>query len=121
MTKYLNNSPELKEYRQGLRNNLTPAEVTLWKYLKNKQLEGRKFRRQFSVGNYIVDFYCFEEKLAVELDGKEHYTDIGFQSDLDRTAFLKKQGIKILRFENEDVFNNPEGVLGEISKYFTIK
>lgn len=111
MTQYLTNSPELKKYRQDLRNNLTNAEVTLWKYLKSKQLEGRKFRRQFSVGNYILDFYCVEENLAIELDGQEHYSEAGYESDLRRSDFLREQGIRVLRFENEDVFKNTEEVL----------
>ena len=118
MTQYLTNSPELKKYRQDLRNNLTKAEVTLWKYLKSKQLEGRKFRRQFSVGNYILDFYCVEENLAIELDGQEHYSEAGYESDLKRSNFLREQGIRVLRFENEDVFKNTEEVLGEIKKNF---
>ncbi len=121
MTQYLTNSPELKKYRQDLRNNLTKAEVTLWKYLKSKQLEGRKFRRQFSVRNYILDFYCVEENLAIELDGQEHYSEAGYESDLKRSNFLREQGIRVLRFENEDVFKNTEEVLGEIKKHFTRK
>ena len=58
-----------KEKRRALRQNLTAAEATLWKYIKGRQLQGRKFRRQHPVGPYIVDFYCVEEKLAIELDG----------------------------------------------------
>ena len=93
---------------------MTKAEVTLWKYLKNKQLSGRKFRRQFSVGRYILDFYCFKEKLAIELDGKDHYSDAGYESDIIRDEFLRKQGIRVFRIENEDVFKNTEDVLEEI-------
>jgi very-short-patch-repair endonuclease len=121
MTKFLNNSPELKKRRRDLRNNLTKAEVTLWKYIKGNQLEGRKFRRQFSVGNYILDFYCFEEKLAIELDGKEHYTEGSYEYDLSRDSFLKAQGITILRFENEDIFKCTEEVLEKIKSYFKSK
>ena len=105
MTKYLNNTPELKEFRRNLRNNLTP------------ELEGRKFRRQFSIGKYILDFYCFEEKLAIELDGNEHYSDAGYELDIQRDAFLKKLGIRVLRFENDDVFKNLEEVLDKIKKH----
>ncbi|WP_255518216.1 endonuclease domain-containing protein [Fulvivirga sp. M361] len=65
----LYNKPELKKFRKELRNNGTSAEATLWTMLKNKQLEGRKFRRQYSVGYYILDFYCTSERLAIELDG----------------------------------------------------
>jgi very-short-patch-repair endonuclease len=70
----IKNIPSLTEKRKALRNNLTSAEATLWLCLKNKQLEGKRFRRQFSIGNYIVDFYCPEQKLAIELDGQGHFT-----------------------------------------------
>ena len=118
MTKYLNNSPELKEFRRGLRNNLTSAEVTLRKYIKNRQLEDRKFRRQFSISKYILDFYCVEEKLAIELDGNDHYSVAGYESDVERDAFLNKLGIKVLRFENNDVFKNLEEVFRRNQKAF---
>ncbi|MEL6536768.1 MAG: DUF559 domain-containing protein, partial [Bacteroidota bacterium] len=72
MPSYLHNRKYLKERRQALRNNLTSAEATLWIFLKGRQLEGKKFRRQPSIGNYIVDFYCPEEQLVIELDGGLH-------------------------------------------------
>lgn len=68
----LHNRKHLKDFRKELRNNSTKAESRLWKVLRKRQLEGRKFRRQHSIGNYIVDFYCPEEKLIVELDGAIH-------------------------------------------------
>jgi len=74
----LNNKKELNELRKRLRNNPTPAEKALWKALQQSKFEGRKFRRQHSIRNYIVDFYCTEEKLAVELDGGGHYTKEGY-------------------------------------------
>ena len=67
--KRIHNKIELKPYRKALRKDLTPAEAFLWKYLQNRKLEGRKFRRQHSVGNYIADFYCSSERLVIELDG----------------------------------------------------
>jgi very-short-patch-repair endonuclease len=73
----LNNKPILKNYRKGLRNNMTEAEIVLWKYLKGSQLDGKKFRRQHSFGNYILDFYCAPLKLAIELDGASHFTEEG--------------------------------------------
>jgi very-short-patch-repair endonuclease len=108
----------LKKNRCRLRNNLTPAEATLWKSLKNKQVEGRRFRRQFSVGNYILDFYCPKEKLAVELDGQDHFTYWGSMRDDERTEFLNKQGIRVIRFENVEVFESMEYVLEEIRRNF---
>jgi len=65
----LNNLPALKYFRRKLRSKMTPAEAKLWTYLKGKQLEGKKFRRQHSVSRYILDFYCPSSKLAIELDG----------------------------------------------------
>ena len=116
--KQLNNLPHLKTLRKELRNNLTPAEAALWKALKRGQLDGRKFRRQHSVGNYILDFYCPQEKLAVELDGRHHFSEAGFEADSERTEFLNRHVIRVLRFENKDVFEHLEGVLEEIRLAF---
>ncbi|CAG5083826.1 endonuclease domain-containing protein [Parvicella tangerina] len=115
---FVNNKSELRELRQRLRNNATPAEDALWKFLKGKQLAGRKFRRQFSVGYYVVDFYCNEEKLAIELDGEPHFTKEGQERDKRRTQFLNDQGIKVIRFENEDVFSRLDVVLEQIESSF---
>ncbi len=118
MSQQINNRPELKQNRKDLRNNLTPAEAKLWTLLKSKQLEGRKFRRQHSVGNYILDFYCPTEKLAIELDGAHHFTEDGMKYDEERTAHLNSVGIRVVRFENRLVFDDPEFVLTEVKKYF---
>ena len=112
------NNTQLKKYRKKLRNNLTPAEATLWKYLKKSQLNRRKFRRQSSIGKYIVDFYCPEEKLVIELDGDIHQYDKINNIDRIRSDFLKSKGIKILRFENSMIFENLEGVLRIIETNF---
>ena len=85
----------------------------LWIFLKKRRLSGRKFRRQFSVQNYILDFYCFDEKLAIELDGQHHYTSEGRKLDAERDAFLQGLGIRVLRFENRRVFENVKEVLEE--------
>jgi very-short-patch-repair endonuclease len=77
----INNKKELKLFRKNLRNNSTSAEATLWGYLQNRQLEGRKFRRQHSIENYILDFFCPSEKLAIELDGNDHFTGYGQTHD----------------------------------------
>ncbi len=112
----IHNRKYLKQFRRDLRNNLTPAEATLWKVLQRSQLEGRKFRRQHSVGNYILDFYCPKEKLAIELDGSEHFTVNGDERDFNRDEYLKTLNIKVLRFENKEVFDNMDGVLEEIKQ-----
>ncbi|GAB4375360.1 MAG: endonuclease domain-containing protein [Calditrichia bacterium] len=114
----IHNRKALKSRRKQLRNNSTSAEATLWRYLKGKQLQGRKFRRQHSIGNYIVDFYCPSEKLVIELDGAEHFTEHGAEYDEKRTRFLNNLGIRVIRFENEQVFDDIEGVLAEISQNF---
>ena len=114
MQEQINKRLYLKRHRKELRNSSTSAEATLWLSLKNKQLEGRKFRRQHSVGPYIIDFYCATEKLAIELDGEYHFTDAGFAHDERRTNYLKKFGIRVIRFENCEVFESTEEVLEKI-------
>ena len=108
----------LKKYRKDLRNILTPAEATLWKALQNSNLEGRKFRRQHSMSNYIVDFYCPSEKIVIELDGSVHDDYSAQMYDLERTAFLNELNMKVIRFGNNEVFSNLENVLEEIKRNF---
>jgi very-short-patch-repair endonuclease len=119
--KPVHNNSELKTKRRDLRNNLTPAEAQLWKYLQRGQLDGRKFRRQHSIGPYIADFYCPSEKLIIELDGQTHFTYPGFDSDEKRTAYLNTLGYTVVRFENKYVFKDPESVLEEIKAHFKIE
>ena len=88
----------------------------VWKYLQNSKLEGRKFRRQHSVGKYILDSYCPQEKLGIELDGKDHFSDNGYESDSIRTGYLNSLNIRFIRFENKEVFEQLKGVLEEIRK-----
>ena len=97
--------------RKQLRNNLTPAEALLWANLKSSQLSGKKFRRQHGICPYIVDFFCAECRLAVELDGEGHMTDSGAEADEKRTEFLRRFNVEVLRFENKEVFENLECVL----------
>jgi very-short-patch-repair endonuclease len=112
------NKKTLEANRKKLRNNLTPAEAALWELIKNKKLDGRKFRRQHSIGNFILDFYCPEEKLAIELDGEDHYWDEGMKRDKIKTSYIKSHGIEILRFENMLVFKDQEFVLNTIKTKF---
>lgn len=102
----LHNRPLLKTRRKELRNNATPAERLLWSILQHSNLGGYKFRRQHSVGPYILDFYCPEVRLAVELDGDSHFTDDAVVYDQERTAYLNGLHITVLRFLNTDVFEN---------------
>jgi very-short-patch-repair endonuclease len=115
----LHNRTYLKENRRALRSNLTPAEAELWKHLRNSQLGGHKFRRQHSISNYIVDFYCPSEKLAIELDGQVHSNSVAEYFDHERDQALNELGIKVLRFENKEVFDHLNAVLQEISNNFS--
>lgn len=118
MPNQLYNLPYLKETRQYLRKNMTEAELVLWSVLKEKKLDGRKFRRQHSIGHYIADFYCSSEKLIVELDGQHHFTNNGIEKDKERDEHLALLGKKVLRFENKEVLNNLTEVLKKIKKEF---
>lgn len=118
MSEQLNNVKHLKPYRKRLRNNLTPAEASMWKLLQSSKLDAKKFRRQHSVGNYILDFYCPSQKLAIELDGAGHFTEEGITRDEIRTQFLNECGITVIRFENKLVFDKTDWVLEEIRKCF---
>ena len=108
----------LKDRRRELRNNLTPAEATLWNELKSGKLADRKFRRQHSIANYIVDFYCPAEKLIVELDGEVHNDAMQSVRDFERDERLKALGNRIIRFENKQMFKDMEGVLRVIADNF---
>jgi very-short-patch-repair endonuclease len=117
MQDQLNTLPEMKPFRRKLRKQMTPAEVTLWLMIRNKQLDGERFLRQFSIGHFVVDFYCHKYKLAVELDGQDHFTVEGEQYDARRTEYLNSVGVKVLRFENFEIFQYPSRTLDEIRKY----
>ena len=108
------NRPYLQTRRTRLRKHLTPAEATLWKALQRSKLDGRKFRRQHSVGNYILHFYCDAERLAVELDGEVHRNDQAEVYDYRRKLFLNELGIKVIRFENRQIFEESEYVMARI-------
>jgi very-short-patch-repair endonuclease len=105
---------ENKKFRQNLRATLTPAEAKLWQYIKNKQIGGYKWRRQHQIGKYILDFYCPTAKLAIELDGKHHFTIDGTNADEIRTEYLQTIGITVIRFENKELWENPECVINTI-------
>jgi len=111
------NTPQMKDFRQKLRKTMTPAEIALWMMIKNKQLAGERFLRQFSVDRFIVDFYCPKYKLAIELDGEGHNNEEQREYDNIRTSLLNELGIRVLRFENFEVFNYPQRTLDEILRY----
>jgi Uncharacterized protein conserved in bacteria len=102
--------------RRELRRAATDAEQVLWRLLRRRQFAGVKFRRQRPVGRYILDFYCAERRLAVELDGSQHFTDEGRAHDESRTEYLATRGVRVLRFTNRELFEEREGVLEAIRR-----
>ncbi len=114
--KTVNNIKSLLGRRKELRNNSTPEEILLWLRLKNSQI-GFKFRRQHSIGGYIVDFYCPTKKLVVEIDGPIHLKNESREYDKVRTEYLKGSDIKVLRFKNLEVNTETEKVVRKIKKY----
>lgn len=110
-------SVELLIFAKQLRRNQTDAEKLLWQILRSRNLNGFKFRRQHPVGGYILDFYCHEARLAIELDGGGHNTEEQFLYDTERTKVLLGADIKVVRFWNHDVLNSLESVLEEIYRH----
>jgi len=113
MTRLFNKTSE-KEKRRTLRRNMPPAETILWSQLRGKRLEGCKFRRQYSIGPYIVDFYSPQLRLAIEIDGESHFVDGALQRDQVRQAFIESAGVTVLRFTNQDIYDRLEGVIDKI-------
>jgi len=114
MSKYLYNDPSKKPTRRHLRKDATDAERKLWSILRDRQIAGLKFLRQYSVGSYILDFYCPEKRLAIELDGGQHAHTDRKQHDARRNSYLKELGIRVTRFWNNDVLQNTDGVREKI-------
>ena len=112
------NKKYLEQKRKDLRNQSTLAEVILWKHLKKEQLSERKFRRQHSIGDYIVDFYCPAERIAIELDGDLHFDEEIKKYDEERTKYLSELNIRVLRFENNEILFNLESSLNKIVEEF---
>jgi len=108
----IHNLQNKKQFRKSLRKSATPQEIILWSRLRNNQL-GYKFRRQHSVGKYIVDFYCSEKRLIIEIDGSQHIEEQK-QYDEERSKYLESLNFKVLRFWDNEVNNNLEGVLLKI-------
>jgi very-short-patch-repair endonuclease len=110
MDKHLYNDPNRKPDRRRLRKDTTDAERKLWSVLRNREMVGLKFFRQYSIGPYVVDFYCPEQRLAVEVDGGQHAHMHGQRRDALRDSYLRDLDIRVIRFWNNDVLQNIEGV-----------
>lgn len=118
MPKKIHSYKHLETYRKDLRNRATPAERFLWNYLKKNQLDGKRFLRQHSILNYIVDFYCPLEGIIVELDGGYHFSEEQRKLDSARSKNLEMLGFKILRFTNNEAFKDTTNVLLKITQHF---
>ena len=104
----------LTQISKELRQKQTEAEKILWFKLRNRQLDGAKFRRQHRIGSYIVDFACLENKLIIEIDGGQHNQTLARENDEQRTQWLETTGYHVVRFWNSEVIQNTEGVLEKI-------
>ncbi len=113
MTKVFNKTSE-KLKRRNLRQEMPKAEMMLWLKLRGRGLNGFKFRRQYSIGKFIVDFYCPQLKLAIEVDGDSHFTENAVKNDIERQKIIEAFGITFLRFTNLDIYENLENVLDSI-------
>jgi very-short-patch-repair endonuclease len=100
----------LRDICRKLRKTGTDAESVLWALLRNRQVRGVKFRRQHQFGYYILDFFCPSLRLAVEVDGSQHYTEQGIRDDNRRTDWLDSQGVRVVRFNNRQVLEETEGL-----------
>lgn len=103
------------QQRRDLRRNMTRAEIVLWSQLKGKKL-GFKFRRQHPVGPFITDFFCFETRIAIELDGHHHFTAEGQERDKKRDAYFEDFGIEVIRVENVVAINEMSRILDYIEE-----
>ena len=111
MTKRIFNRTDEKTKRRDLRNSSPQSEALLWAHLRQRQVDSLRFRRQYSVGAYVLDFYCPEVKLAIEIDGATHDGDDAAEYDANRQAWIEQFGIRFLRFSNQQVRNDINSVL----------
>ncbi|MGJ8684598.1 MAG: endonuclease domain-containing protein [Nonlabens sp.] len=113
----VHNLKHLKKFRKRLRKQLTPAEAFLWKEITSRKFHNLKFRRQHSIHNYIVDFYCAQHQLIIELDGQYHDEPNQLEQDNKSDAYLNSSGFHVLRYENKYIFEHLDLVLKEIKQH----
>ncbi|NOT70968.1 MAG: endonuclease domain-containing protein [Hyphomicrobium sp.] len=101
----------LVEIARGLRRSNTAAEEKLWAALRNRQMDGWKFKRQVPFGNYVIDFFCYDARLAVEVDGATHSSEQELAKDAERAEFLRSNGVHVVRYTNSEIEENLDGVL----------
>lgn len=110
----LYNITEFKDRRRELRKNSPSPEILLWNKIRNRQISGLKFKRQYSIDHFIIDFFCPELKLAIEIDGDSHFEREAIPKDRARQTALERLGIRFLRFTNLDISTNLEGLLRQL-------
>jgi very-short-patch-repair endonuclease len=115
MTKLINLESQTK-LRQKLRKESSKVEQRLWFHLRNKQFHGLKFRRQYGIGNFVVDFCCPEQKLVLEIDGDSHFGDLVEAKDQARARYIESLGFRMIRFSNSYVMTNINGILEELGR-----
>ena len=113
------NKTEIKEQRRELRKSQTKEELIFWAQVKARRFHGYKFRRQYSIGNYIVDFHCPELHLVVEIDGGQHYEEERKKYDLERTSYFEDLGIRVKRYTNIEIKANITGVMEDLFIFIT--
>jgi very-short-patch-repair endonuclease len=111
-----NTSHEVRQAAREMRKNPTPAEKALWRVLRDRAVNGLRFRRQHTLDGLVLDFYCREVQLCVELDGGVHDTDDQRERDTARTEHLQARGIRVIRFRNEEVLTDMKSVLTRIAR-----
>jgi len=111
---YFSYNKNLKTLGRNLRSNLTDAEKLLWSKIRRKQIKNHQFFRQKPIGKYIIDFYCKEAGLVIEIDGGQHYENSNIIKDREREEYLKNLGLKIIRFTNLDILKNIDNVIASI-------
>jgi very-short-patch-repair endonuclease len=118
---YFGAKPEILKIAWELRKNMTMQEKILWERLSNKKLKGVRFRRQHPVSEFVVDFFCYEAMLAIEVDGDIHKEPYQMERDKERTNSLLRLGIKVIRFSNTEIKNDIEKVIVKINQELRIK
>lgn len=116
MPRAIRGQPDYLDITRRLRSNMTGPEAPLWSRLRARQLQGLKFRRQHGIGPYIVDFYCPEQSLVIEVDGDSHADADQVVKDRQREQYLQSLGLRIIRYINDDIVKNLDGVLEDLAE-----
>jgi very-short-patch-repair endonuclease len=116
MPRVIRGQPDYLDIKRRLRSNMTGPEARLWSRLRARQLQGLKFRRQHGIGPYIVDFYCPEQSLVIEVDGNSHADADQVVKDKQREQYLQSLGLRVIRYINDDIVKNLGGILDDLAE-----